>query len=932
MKNNILLGFLNQNKSSKNDITTHTRIGNKDLNIPGGAYSLNYNDDKVFEQFVKIYTEQVVKKGKYEYLTELQDRENGGPILIDLDFEIEKTETERFLDQSICFDMIDCYIENILKYFQIENDAEFEVFLLMKDEMNFDNNDYNKDGVHIQINLLMEHREQMFLREKTMKQINEDIIIPSGWNTFLKGDVEKIFDKSISSGMTGWLCYGSRKPGGKPYKLVNKYRVTVNDINEDPVDYSIEEISVSKKEYGKLFKDLLIRNCKHDKIKLKKEYEKSIVKKTKKAENKIIIKKNTIGSSLILQNFKNIKTEEDCLNMINIILENDITLNINKIEEINDYLTNCIGEDYYEPYAEWIRVLWACKTIDDMLYPFFLKWSSQSEKFNWDDTNNIESIFDIWEKAENRGLTEGTIRYIARKSNPEEYLNIRNKSTDYLIGRTTEGGGTDYDIACLIKHLMYDNYRCTSIKSNFWKEFKNNRWHESECGTGLRQKFSDRISPLYLRKQQEVMEKIRDDDNISPETQNRLTTEAAIYNKISLRLRDSGKKNNLMAESKQLHYDPLLESKLDENPNLLCFENGVYDFESKIFREGIPEDYISKCTNIRYVEIDESNPLHVNTRNEIKCFMKQLFPNDKRRKYMYQHLASSLLGTNTNQTFNIYTGVGSNGKSVLVQIMGLILGDYKGTVPISLITQKRLGIGGTSSEVAQLKGIRYAVMNEPSKGDVINEGIMKEITGGDPIQARQLYKESITFIPQFNLACCTNTLFDIRSNDEGTWRRIRVVEFESKFVDNPSKDPKDNEFKKDKSLKKKFKTWAPIFASMLIKTVNETGGVVEDCEEVLAASNMYREDQDNFAKFVKEKIRPFKFDPERPNKKDSKISKTNIINEFKEWWKVNQPGVKPPKAQELTDYLNLKLGPYKNRGWKGFEIVPEEYIDDDDDF
>ena len=119
---------------------------------------------------------------------------------------------------------------------------------------------------------------------------------------------------------------------------------------------------------------------------------------------------------------------------------------------------------------------------------------------------------------------------------------------------------------------------------------------------------------------------------------------------------------------------------------------------------------------------------------------------------------------------------------------------------------------------------------------------------------------------------------------------------------------------------------------MLIKTVNETGGVVEDCEEVLAASNMYREDQDNFAKFVKEKIRPFKFDPERPNKKDSKISKTNIINEFKEWWKVNQPGVKPPKAQELTDYLNLKLGPYKNRGWKGFEIVPEEYIDDDDDF
>ena len=138
MKNNILLGFLNQNRSSKNDITTHTRIGNKDLNIPGGAYSLNYNEQKTFDNFVKIYTEQVVKKGKYEYLTELQDRENGGPILIDLDFEIEKTETERFLDVSICFDMIDTYIGNLFKYFEFENDDEFEIFLLMKDSMNFE--------------------------------------------------------------------------------------------------------------------------------------------------------------------------------------------------------------------------------------------------------------------------------------------------------------------------------------------------------------------------------------------------------------------------------------------------------------------------------------------------------------------------------------------------------------------------------------------------------------------------------------------------------------------------------------------------------------------------------------------------------------------------------------------------------------------------
>ena len=162
--------------------------------------------------------------------------------------------------------------------------------------------------------------------------------------------------------------------------------------------------------------------------------------------------------------------------------------------------------------------------------------------------------------------------------------------------------------------------------------------------------------------------------------------------------------------------------------------------------------------------------------------------------YIWEHLASVLRGDNRNQTFNIYTGCGRNGKSKLVELMGFVLGDYKGSVPLALITQKRGSIGGVSPEVAQLKGLRYAVMQEPSKGCKLNEGIMKELTGGDPIQGRALFKDTVTFVPQFTLAVCTNHLFDIQSADDGTWRRIRVCDFKSKFVDNPSNDPKNFEF------------------------------------------------------------------------------------------------------------------------------------------
>ena len=94
---------------------------------------------------------------------------------------------------------------------------------------------------------------------------------------------------------------------------------------------------------------------------------------------------------------------------------------------------------------------------------------------------------------------------------------------------------------------------------------------------------------------------------------------------------------------------------------------------------------------------------------------------------------------------------------------------------ITLITQKRNSIGSTSSEIVQLMGTRYAVMQEPSKGDHINEGIMKEITGGDPIHVGRCLRIRMTFVPQFKLVVCTNTMFEIKSNDDGTWRIRGVI-------------------------------------------------------------------------------------------------------------------------------------------------------------
>ena len=238
-----------------------------------------------------------------------------------------------------------------------------------------------------------------------------------------------------------------------------------------------------------------------------------------------------------------------------------------------------------------------------------------------------------------------------------------------------------------------------------------------------------------------------------------------------------------MIEAKELFYDGEFMAKLDTNPYLLCFNNGVYDFKEKIFRKGKPEDNISMCTNIDYIDINHKTLYNRKSikimMDEIRDFMNQLFPVPELCKYMWQHLASTLMGTSTNQTFNMYIGIGQNGKSVLVNFMEKVLGNYKVDVPLSLVTDKRGKIGGVTPEIIGLKGKGFAVLQEPSKDDVLNEGVMKQLTSGkDQIQGRAPYMlATVSFIPQFKLVVTCNNLMKVNSTDHGTWRRIRAVPF-----------------------------------------------------------------------------------------------------------------------------------------------------------
>ena len=512
-----------------------------------------------------------------------------------------------------------------------------------------------------------------------------------------------------------------------------------------------------------------------------------------------------------------------------------------------------LPEEYWGSgsYDKWIRVGWGLKHTHSRLFISWMMMSQQSTEFKYSD---IPYYYDMWNNFpyKSDGLTYRSILYWAKHdADPNEYKNIRKETIDYFIGESLKGG-TEFDLANVLLQLYKDRFICISIKNNIWYEFKHHRWHEIDSGSTLRLGISTDVHQIYTDKMSElvnVITALSEDDPKKAKMQKRATTLATI----AMKLKQTTNKNNIMREARELFYDKTFLQKQDDDPYLLCFKNGVYDFRENVFRNGKPEDYLTMCTNINYVPLDKIDKHKL---AEVEDFIHQLFPVNELCDYMWQHLSSVCIGGNSNQTFNIYIGSGENGKSKLVEFVGMCIGDYKGTVPITLITQKRQSIGGTSSEIVQLRGKRYAVMQEPSKGDVINEGILKEITGGDPLQGRALFKETVTFIPQFKLVVCTNTLFEIKDTGDGTWRRIRVCDFMSKFTDNPTNDDpnKPYQFIKDRSIEKKFPEWKVPFLSKLVDIASKNKGIVKDCKIVLCKSNEYREDQDYLSEFAKEKI------------------------------------------------------------------------------
>jgi P4 family phage/plasmid primase-like protien len=897
---------------------TNTRMPDNDSGNYGGSYHIS---DEEYPDFLRLYANEVLIKNHEEYLTEKQ-LDTNGPILIDIDLHFNYDVDKRFYDISHIEDGIDIYLAELKSIFQFDENTKFNVYVMQKNDVNrVVEKNITKDGIHIIIGLQADRTTQILLRKKVLPKIAE------AWSDFpIVNTWEDVLDASVTAAHSNWQLYGSRKPHHSVYKLTYIYEITY-----DPDDGELIRNSIELKDFDvvKNIEKISARYTEHPSL-----FHTSEFIKTKESSGVQTNAKQTRQKRNVMDNYSDvngyilkIKNRDELKDAVDEYLDSIQSYDY-ELREAHDY-TMTLPESYYGvgSFPKWIRVGWALRNIHDSLLIVWVALSSLATNF---DFNTISDLYDRWQKFDLKnphGLTKRSIMHWSREDAFEKFKKVRETSIDFYIDQTIKTitldklgtdknsrGCGDFDIAGVLYQLHKHDYVCVSVSKGIWYQLKKHSWIQNDSGTTLRHSISTTLRNLYWKRAQSLMNQASSLNPPDEAKSKRMQENANKILNICTRLGNTNDKNNIMRESREWFYDPDFLEQLDSNPYLLSFNNGVIDFESKVFRKGYPEDHLSKCTKIDYVPLDKEK--HKQTIDEINDFMHKLFPDPQLYKYMWEHLASTLIGTSSNQTFNMYVGIGANGKSVLTDLMKECLGDYKGDVPLSLITDRRGKIGGLAPEIVALKGVRYALMQEPQEGDQINEGVLKQLTSGfDPITARAPYMtEMVTFIPQFKLCVCTNVLMEIKSQDHGTWRRIRVVDFESLFTNTPVQgDPeKPYQFLKDVKINEKFPVWREVFMAMLVDIAFKTEGLVHDCPRVLSASNSYKEKNDYIAEFIRDRIIP---DP------NGKVSKSEITNEFSIWYKSIHGTNGGPSSKKVHTYMDKKYGSYdKKRAWTGIRI------------
>lgn len=250
-----------------------------------------------------------------------------------------------------------------------------------------------------------------------------------------------------------------------------------------------------------------------------------------------------------------------------------------------------------------------------------------------------------------------------------------------------------------------------------------------------------------------------------------------------------------------------------------------------------PHDRAQRLTKMIEVDYDPAAEAPL-----FHAYLERVQPNIEMRRFLQRWFGLAMTAHTGEQKLAFFYGSGANGKSVMVDLIARILGNYSATARIESLTgSTRRGGGDATPDLIPLIGARFVRAAEPDEGTKLQEGLLKEMTGGEPILARALHADFVEVKPVFKLTISGNHKPDIRGTDDGIWRRVLLVPWDIQI-------PPDE---RDPRLGEKLWNERSGILNWMIEGLMEylEAGLAEP-EDVIVATSEYREESDPIGAFL----------------------------------------------------------------------------------